>query len=162
MYAFGWFLHWRHIALGSVQYTHSTCLAQEAKYIEWWPRLGMVEYIPCYSGPAAHWVSLLASRLASRKMLPQQNIKIWTESALILCNLLVSNVQNLPRATALSNHFTVQYLCFYLLNWTTWWTVCQQGWEQWGWQGVRVCVCVQLHVTGPMRVTMHQFFIFFP
>jgi hypothetical protein len=24
LYAFGWFLHWRHVALGSVQYTHST------------------------------------------------------------------------------------------------------------------------------------------
>jgi hypothetical protein len=24
LYAFGWFLHWQHVALGSVQYTHST------------------------------------------------------------------------------------------------------------------------------------------
>ncbi len=27
LYAFGWFLHWRHVALGSVQYTHSTVTA---------------------------------------------------------------------------------------------------------------------------------------
>ncbi len=35
----------------------------------------MVEYILCYGGPAEHWGPLLATRLASRKILIQQNIK---------------------------------------------------------------------------------------
>ncbi len=31
LYAFGWFLHWRHVALCSVQYTHSTDLTLREK-----------------------------------------------------------------------------------------------------------------------------------
>jgi hypothetical protein len=35
----------------------------------------MVEYIPCYGGPAEHWGLLPATRLASRKILIEQDIK---------------------------------------------------------------------------------------
>jgi hypothetical protein len=65
---------------------------QEAKYLESWPnthdflpglagadlifqRIGLVEYIPCYSAPAVHWGLLPATGLASRKILIEQNIK---------------------------------------------------------------------------------------
>jgi hypothetical protein len=60
LYAFGWFLHWRHAALGSVQYTHSTlsCLSEILSFYDtagfmylsnsglWWDFV----YI-CDSGP---------------------------------------------------------------------------------------------------------------
>ncbi len=72
---------------------------QEAEYIEGWPsttsawagwsrfdipvdRYGGVLYILCYGGPAEHWGPLPASRLASRKILIEQNIKKWTGPAL--------------------------------------------------------------------------------
>jgi hypothetical protein len=35
----------------------------------------MVEYILCYRGPAEHWGPLPATRLASREILIEQNIK---------------------------------------------------------------------------------------
>ncbi len=35
----------------------------------------MMEYIPCYSGPAEDWGPLPATRLASRKILIEQNIR---------------------------------------------------------------------------------------
>jgi hypothetical protein len=45
-----------------------------------------MEYTPCYGAPTVHWVSLLASRLASRKILIEHNIKNWTGPALcVLC-----------------------------------------------------------------------------
>jgi hypothetical protein len=34
-----------------------------------------MEYIPCYSAPAVHWGLLPVTRLASRKILNEQNIK---------------------------------------------------------------------------------------
>jgi hypothetical protein len=46
----------------------------------------MVEYIPCYGGPAEHWGPLPATRLASRKILIEQNIKKRTGPSLcVLC-----------------------------------------------------------------------------
>jgi hypothetical protein len=46
----------------------------------------MVEYIPSYSGPAEHWGLLPATRLASREILTEQNIKKRTGPSLcVLC-----------------------------------------------------------------------------
>jgi hypothetical protein len=46
----------------------------------------MLEYIPCYGGPAEHWGLLPATRLASREILIEQNIKKQTGPALcVLC-----------------------------------------------------------------------------
>jgi hypothetical protein len=46
----------------------------------------MVEYIPCYSAPAEYWGFLPATRLASRIILIEQNIKKRTGPALcVLC-----------------------------------------------------------------------------
>ncbi len=42
----------------------------------------MMEYIPCYSALAVHWDLLPATRLASRKILIEQNIKKRTGPAL--------------------------------------------------------------------------------
>jgi hypothetical protein len=65
-------------------------IAQGAKYIETGPTqilpvlagedltfqwIGMVEYIPCYSAPAVHWILRPVTRLASRKILTEQNTK---------------------------------------------------------------------------------------
>jgi hypothetical protein len=48
----------------------------------------MVEYILCYSGPVEHWGPLPDTRLASRKILIEQNIKKRTGPALcVLCAL---------------------------------------------------------------------------
>jgi hypothetical protein len=48
----------------------------------------MVEYIPCYSAPELHWGFLPTTRLASRKILIEQNIKQRTGPALcVLCGL---------------------------------------------------------------------------
>ncbi len=48
--------------------------------------IGIVEYIPCYSGPAEHWGLLPATGLACRKILIGQNIKKLTWPALwLLC-----------------------------------------------------------------------------
>jgi hypothetical protein len=48
--------------------------------------IGVVEYILCYGGPAEHWVPLSVTRLASRKILIEQNIKKRTGPALcVLC-----------------------------------------------------------------------------
>ncbi len=44
--------------------------------------VGMLEYIPCYSGPAEHWGLLPATRLASREILIEQNFKKRTGPAL--------------------------------------------------------------------------------
>jgi hypothetical protein len=81
---------------------------QEAKYVESWPNttsawdgwsrfdiqwIGMVEYIPCCTAPAVHWGLLPATRLASRKILIEQNIKKRTGPALcVLCDVYRSNV----------------------------------------------------------------------
>jgi hypothetical protein len=47
----------------------------------------MLEYIPCYGGPAEHWGLLPASRLASREILIEQNIKKRTGPSLgVLCD----------------------------------------------------------------------------
>jgi hypothetical protein len=46
----------------------------------------MLEYIPCYGGPAEHWGLLPATRLASREIHIEQNIKKRTGPALcVLC-----------------------------------------------------------------------------
>ncbi len=52
----------------------------EADLICQW--IGMVEYILCYGGPEEHWGPLPATRLASRKILIEQNIKKRTGPAL--------------------------------------------------------------------------------
>jgi hypothetical protein len=49
--------------------------------------IGMVEYIPCYSAPVEHWGFIPATRLASRIILIEQNIKKRTGPA--LCTLWV-------------------------------------------------------------------------
>jgi hypothetical protein len=69
----------------------------EAKYIERWPSTTstwagwsgfdipvniIMEYILCYSSPAVHWSLLNISRLASREIPMEQNIKIRTVPAL--------------------------------------------------------------------------------
>jgi hypothetical protein len=47
----------------------------------------MLEYIPCYSGPAEHWGLLPATRLACREILIKQNIKKRTGPSLcVLCD----------------------------------------------------------------------------
>ncbi len=48
----------------------------------------MVEYVPCYSAPGVRWSLLPATRLASRKMLIEQNIKRRTGPALYVFSLL--------------------------------------------------------------------------
>jgi hypothetical protein len=48
--------------------------------------IGILEYIPCYGGPAEHWGLLPATRLASREILIEENIKKRTGPALcVLC-----------------------------------------------------------------------------
>jgi hypothetical protein len=53
----------------------------------------MVEYIPCYSAPTVHWGFLPATRLASRILLIEPNIKKRTGPALcVLCGITDSRV----------------------------------------------------------------------
>jgi hypothetical protein len=53
----------------------------------------MVEYILCYGGPAEHWGLLPATRLASREILIEQNIKKRTGPALcVLCGQIFVSV----------------------------------------------------------------------
>jgi hypothetical protein len=48
--------------------------------------IGIVEYILCYGDPAEYWGPLPATRLASRKILIERNIKKRTGPALcVLC-----------------------------------------------------------------------------
>jgi hypothetical protein len=47
--------------------------------------IGILEYIPCYGGPAEHWGLLPATRLASREIFIEENIKKRTGPA--LCEL---------------------------------------------------------------------------
>jgi hypothetical protein len=78
-----------------------TYTTQEAKYVEGWPSTtsawagwsnlifqwtGILEYILCYGGQAEYWGLLPATRLASREILIEQNIKKRTGPALcVLC-----------------------------------------------------------------------------
>jgi hypothetical protein len=52
--------------------------------------IGVVQYIPCYGAPAVHWGLLPATRLASRKILIEQNIQRRTGPALYVFSLLES------------------------------------------------------------------------
>ncbi len=57
-------------------------------------RFGGVLYILCYGGLAEHWGPLPATRLASRKIHIEQNIKKWTGPALcvlwgLICRYLL-------------------------------------------------------------------------
>ncbi len=71
--------------------------------------IGMVEYIPCYSGPAEHWGFLPATRLASRIILIEQNIKKRTGPALcVLCATTLTNTQ----AAALLGGCSWSFSCF--------------------------------------------------
>ncbi len=54
------------------------CAGADSKF-QW---IGMMEYIFCYGAPAIHGSILPASRLVSRKILIEQNIKIRTGPAL--------------------------------------------------------------------------------
>jgi hypothetical protein len=68
---------------------------KEAKYIESWPTTasagadwrsfyisaGLMEFIPCYSVSAVHWGLIPVTRLASRIILIEQNIKRQTRVA---------------------------------------------------------------------------------
>jgi hypothetical protein len=67
----------------------------------------MVEYILCYGGPAEHWDPLPATRLASRKILIEQNIKKRTGPA--LCVLCVYNL-SLPPIPRAPQHFLNQLI----------------------------------------------------
>ncbi len=58
---------------------HLPGLAGASLIFQW---RGMVEYIPCYSAPELHWDLLPATRLASMKILIEQNIKKRTGPAL--------------------------------------------------------------------------------
>jgi hypothetical protein len=77
-------------------------MLKEAKYVERWPSttsawagwsrfdipvgIGMVAYILYYGSPAEHWGPLPATRLASRKILIEQNMKKRKGSSLcVLC-----------------------------------------------------------------------------
>ncbi len=51
--------------------------------------IGMLEYIPYCTAPAVHWGLLSGTRLTSRIILTEQNIKKQTGPALcVLCRLL--------------------------------------------------------------------------
>jgi hypothetical protein len=54
-------------------------LVREDLIFQW---IGLVEYIPCYSASAVLYGLLPASRIASRKIHVEQNIKIHTGPAL--------------------------------------------------------------------------------
>jgi hypothetical protein len=54
-------------------------------------RSGGVRYIPCYGAPAEQWGPLPVSRLASRKIPIEKNIKRWTGPALYVFSLLGRN-----------------------------------------------------------------------
>jgi hypothetical protein len=65
----------------------------------------MVEYILCYGGPAEHWGPVPATRLASRKIFVEQNIKKRTGPALcVLCGptriLYIKVMKTLARGSA--------------------------------------------------------------
>jgi hypothetical protein len=60
-------------------------LAGEDLTSQW---IGMVEYIPCFVAPVVHWGLLPATRLASRKILTEHNIKRQTGPALYVFSLL--------------------------------------------------------------------------
>jgi hypothetical protein len=63
----------------------------------------MAEHILCYDGPAEHWGLLPATRLASREILIEQNIKKRTGPALcVLCGLLLCQRRNVQ---------SVQHMC---------------------------------------------------
>ncbi len=64
--------------------------------------IGMLEYILFYGGPAGHWGPLPATRLASRKILIDQNIKKRTGPA--LCSLCGLN------HLSLRSHFVSTYI----------------------------------------------------
>jgi hypothetical protein len=51
--------------------------------------VGLVEFIPCYSATAVYWGLIPVTRLASRKILIEQNIKRQTGPALYVFSLLV-------------------------------------------------------------------------
>ncbi len=57
-------------------------------------QIGMLKYVLCYGGPAEHWDLLPASRLASKEILIEQNIK--ADRAITLCTLQLCT-QNLSR-----------------------------------------------------------------
>ncbi len=66
-----------------------------------------MEYIPCYSGPAEHWGPLPATRLASRKILVEQNIKKRTGLSLcVLCGPISESMY-----TACSTHLRTGLAC---------------------------------------------------
>jgi hypothetical protein len=128
--------------------TKLTCSTQEAQYVERWPNttsalagwsryeifqwIGTVEYILCYGGPAEHWGPLPATRLASRKILIEQNIKKRTGPS-----LCVRCVQHL---SATRNVLTdpVVYSCGGTQSWPaapvchqkcSHWSRCVQSWR---------------------------------
>jgi hypothetical protein len=63
------------------------CLLLAGDMIFQW--MGIVEYITCYNALTVHWDLLPATRLASRKILIEQNIKRRTGPALYVFSLLV-------------------------------------------------------------------------
>jgi hypothetical protein len=85
--------------------------------------IGMVEYILCYGGPAEHWGPLPATRLASRKILIEQNIKEPTGPALcVLCGVYCKRVNSTRvyservYSKVVDTVLLSQVLAFYLLS----------------------------------------------
>jgi hypothetical protein len=73
----------------------------------------MMEFIPCYGALAAHWGLLPATRLASREMLIEQNIKKRTGPALcVLCgpDIKSSNPNDLKMGQHSSSVYNPRFL----------------------------------------------------
>jgi hypothetical protein len=64
----------------------------------------MLEYIPCYGGPAEHWGLLPATRLASREILIEQQ---KVDRAITLCTLW-SSLFTLKRVLYIKLYLYVQ------------------------------------------------------
>jgi hypothetical protein len=64
----------------------------------------MLEYIPCYGGPAEHWGLLPPTRLARREILIEQNIKKRTGPSLcVLCEFKRGRVQYRVHGTSIQH-----------------------------------------------------------
>ncbi len=64
-----------------------------------------MEYIPCYGDPAEHWGLLPATRLASREILIEQNIKKLTGPSLcVLWFILYINMFIREYSTLVGNN----------------------------------------------------------
>jgi hypothetical protein len=78
----------------------------------------MVEYITCHSAPALHWGLLPATRLASRKIAIEQNVKSRTGPALYVFSLLGNSDPPTPTVSCMYNVYIVGrlYSTFRFIN----------------------------------------------